>query len=704
MESPCSQIISSGQQRPLKHLDDSHYSTRLLHLLPAADDTAGLRCQLIEQDFYKTWSYGAASCDYHALSYAWGNPVFPDFLEVVSLGNILPGDQGNSGTECLGIIPITRNLCQALKRLRRKDATLVLWVDAVCIDQNNVAERSSQVSNMAKIYTRATSVIVWLGDDSYLRDGQLCMSFFQDLERSLTASNNHQVSASWRKRFQINELVAKFLDRKSSKGAIMYFLGRAWFRRRWVVQEVVLAKSVVLHCGAWNVPWNTFHLAITELFENGYGVFPPDRKTTMRTMMGVRHGGSTITAVRNIGMAVKKQLPLDTLVEFSTFLCANPRDRLYALYGVIKRWCPRQVSMQLTQMSNVDYSLSTEHVFTNFAVSLMQIDTRDCLPMTSDNAEYKPVTHVLQLAAAFGHQKPGHDGFRGKIPSWAVDWTGTLGFEPLQHSPKDRSAFKAIRSEQLRFLPTAESPRLLVMVGLPFDVVTACITLDSSPMLVAKSVQKAKGSLNAFLSKVAECVDVDLYQPTSQHLITALAITLVANWEHTPQNSYFGQDPRFIQDFLKQLENHQYHLPEILHKWLAYLELIGIVMRGRSLFLTAKGYMGIASTGVTVGDIICLLDNQSIPFILRPQHTSASTGEKTWTRGTLYDINIPRCFYYHEPDSYERFWREFPQDPGPYNTFRVISDAYVHGLMNGEVLRMAEGERESLRLRILPIE
>ncbi|KAK0669102.1 heterokaryon incompatibility protein-domain-containing protein [Cercophora samala] len=547
---------------PLAQKCEEHdYTIRLLHLLPAQDSNTSLRCRLIEKGYKDYW--GIPIChDYHAVSYTWGDPVFPEVLQVLANSFSFP-------TESLGVIRITQNLHSALKHLRRQDVPVVLWVDAVCINQADVTERSSQVSNMPNIYKKASSTIVWLGDESAADDARLCMSFFQDLGKlsANSVSADDQLAASWRKRFEINRLVADFLDR--NKDAIVFFLERPWFRRRWIVQEVVLAKAVAIHCGAWKIDWDTFHLAMFELFESNQGVFTADHRTTMRTMTGVRNGGHTITAVRNIGVAAKKQLPLDTLVEFASFLCADPRDRLYALYGVIKRWSPRQVTMQLSQINNIDYSLPTEDVFTKFAAELMQINIHDLRPMAS---RYWLVTHVLQLAAAFGHRDTtnGHVGI--KIPSWVVDWTGELCFEPLQHSPENGVAFEAPGgNDVVQFVPNKQNPSHLVMVGMPFDIVTATIALDIGPMLGTNSVHKAKAALNKFLSRVASYTHDDSYKPTSEHLVAALATSLVANWDHTPSNSYFAQDARFIQDFLAQLRHQQYHLPEILHKWPAYL-------------------------------------------------------------------------------------------------------------------------------------
>src|SRR5690606_39256660 len=109
----------------------------LLHLLPSKDPDAVLQCHLVETlipDYLpvSTATSGDLSTpppEYHALSYTWGDPVFPKTLEVVRHTNetTTPAPAGN--------ISVTENLHSALRHLRRPEKPLSLWVDAVCINQ-----------------------------------------------------------------------------------------------------------------------------------------------------------------------------------------------------------------------------------------------------------------------------------------------------------------------------------------------------------------------------------------------------------------------------------------------------------------------------------------------------------------------------------------------------------------------------------------
>ena len=90
---------------------------------------------------------------YEALSYTWGSPKDPKRIYI------------QNGLE-LSTLSVTRNCEEALRYLRREDGSVDLWVDAVCINQQDQEERAQQVSIMRSIYSKGSKVIVWLGPAS----------------------------------------------------------------------------------------------------------------------------------------------------------------------------------------------------------------------------------------------------------------------------------------------------------------------------------------------------------------------------------------------------------------------------------------------------------------------------------------------------------------------------------------------------------
>ncbi|RFU76007.1 het-domain-containing [Trichoderma arundinaceum] len=583
--------------KPLSAASRGIFSIRLLHLLPAYDAqfNAPLNCHLVETevaeynpDELEPKKIEVDRVKYQALSYTWGLPVFSHLLHVYD------NDRENnlSRQSSAGVIRITENLHAALCTLRRRTKTLVIWIDAVCIDQQNITERNSQVANFPKTYAGATSVLVWLGPDDVLSHGKLCLGFFSDLAALILGeptSENENESSSWRKRFKINQAVSAFLDGDVSQPRpITSLLQRSWFKRRWIIQEVVLAKDVWVHYGATSIHWNAFELALVELFENDKAGFSDEHRTILQTM----------SRIRNVNARIKRQAPLDTLVEFDSFECSNPRDRLYALYGVMQHWFPNSSGMQVL-VDNIDYGLPIRDVFTDFAILMMRL--KDGFPL---GMSYNSTTHVLQLAAAMRPTSYEELATR-KVPSWVPDWTGSLRNRPLHHSPLDSDASSGIPKQPIHIVTLGDDSRALVTVGLVQDIIKAVIPLDVQPL--SGTVTEAKRTLNNFLCSIARNFDqigfftpngADIYAPTGQHIVSAIAVTLVANWEHTPANSYFAQDARFPNQFLEQLRSSGQHLPEILHKWPAYVELISITMSGRSLMLTESGYIGICGANV----------------------------------------------------------------------------------------------------------
>lgn len=199
-----------------------------------------------------------------------------------------------------------------------------------------------------------------------------------------------------------------------------------------------------------------------------------------------------MSRIRHADSGAKSQVPLDTLVEFASFVCANHRDRLYALYGVIQHWFSG--SPVRAQIGSIDYAQSIGDVFTNFAMLMMGLDVT--MP---PNRTYNPTTHVLQLAVAIQQQTPREERLSSEeicknISSWVPDWTGTLTNTPLNHSPMDRDASSGISKRPAMILTSKHDTRLLVSTGLVYDIVTANISLDIDPLFGA--VHEAKATLN----------------------------------------------------------------------------------------------------------------------------------------------------------------------------------------------------------------
>ncbi|KAI5357273.1 putative heterokaryon incompatibility [Septoria linicola] len=153
---------------------------RVLHLEPAAVLNSPLKGGLVAVS-----TRGDASPIYDALSYAWegafNNEPLPDH------------DIQLAGTS----VKIAGNLGHALRALRSTTETRTLWIDAICINQKDDAEKSVQVQGMSTVYSKAAQVMARLGEDSTDRDGEAvfhCMK--QSLRGKPLAANSEEALAA----------------------------------------------------------------------------------------------------------------------------------------------------------------------------------------------------------------------------------------------------------------------------------------------------------------------------------------------------------------------------------------------------------------------------------------------------------------------------------------------------------------------------
>ncbi|KAH0431124.1 hypothetical protein CcaCcLH18_07302 [Colletotrichum camelliae] len=102
-----------------------------------------------------------------------------------------------------------------------------LWIDAVCINQGDVSERQSQIAMMGKIYSLASSVLIWLGADT-----ASSRAAFQAMD----LRKNYVWPDDWD-----NEDSRNLSD---SLKPLFLLLEATWFRRTWVIQEYALNKTV----------------------------------------------------------------------------------------------------------------------------------------------------------------------------------------------------------------------------------------------------------------------------------------------------------------------------------------------------------------------------------------------------------------------------------------------------------------------------
>jgi hypothetical protein len=184
--------------------------------------------------------------EYEALSYVWGSPKDPRTI------NVRDTFEGSA------VLAITRNLNVALRHLRRTDEYQVFWVDAICINQADIAERSNEVARMGDIFSKARQVTVWLGPKSEHND--LAMTRLQligaDLNYDKAWNSLNVISGSETANLSLDPTA--LWAKEANWVAIKNILGREWFTRLWIVQEIALATQAVMAIGIRELQWEIF--------------------------------------------------------------------------------------------------------------------------------------------------------------------------------------------------------------------------------------------------------------------------------------------------------------------------------------------------------------------------------------------------------------------------------------------------------------
>src|SRR5579859_2365609 len=134
---------------------------------------------------------------------------------------------------------ITQNLYLALHHLRFEDQDRILWIDAICIDQGNVEERGHQVRQMADIYKKAERVIIWLGPATH--ETNVVMRSMKEMQDESINYAYKNWMASDHGLFQNWSAVRPEVRSVEHEG-LKVLLGRPWFKRIWILQEVANAR------------------------------------------------------------------------------------------------------------------------------------------------------------------------------------------------------------------------------------------------------------------------------------------------------------------------------------------------------------------------------------------------------------------------------------------------------------------------------
>lgn len=234
-----------------------------------------------------------ASSQYDTLSYCWGKRRAVQVITVNGVHGFIISD----------------HLHAALRRLRRTDEARLLWIDVICVNQTDILERNRSVQLMWKIYAKASRVIIWIGEIEAQQ--KTCRRLFAatDDDPQLTFCAQPDLSA-----LEHDGVTAKLGDPLSEleleSGRSLE--GEVWWKRLWVIQEFSRARDYpTVYIGPHAISW-AFFAELTH--------------TERRDRLELFHHLRTN----------EDQSLLELLFLAKSFLCSDPRDRIYALLGLVK--------------------------------------------------------------------------------------------------------------------------------------------------------------------------------------------------------------------------------------------------------------------------------------------------------------------------------------------------------------------------------
>ncbi|KAF4952919.1 hypothetical protein FSARC_12540 [Fusarium sarcochroum] len=277
-----------------------------------------------------------------ALSYVWGPRENPRIIQI--------NDTSFS---------VTINLYHALHEYRsllsesRRNVALYLWVDAICINQEDPIEKSVQVPRMSDIYGRCKRVFAWLGPVKHEEnDGvrELAVKLKQ-FELPSHPSTNDLMEDNLIKEFmesaKSDQEAADAVERV--RQALRSIGRRPWFRRIWILQEAVLAqRQPIMLCGPYELGYDIFFKTWVMMLD------PSLEGQLLYTFMAVNP-----VRFQAIGLVYKRILHtrrmkdreevessddqqkqcavevLELLNETTELEATVPHDRLYALIGLL---------------------------------------------------------------------------------------------------------------------------------------------------------------------------------------------------------------------------------------------------------------------------------------------------------------------------------------------------------------------------------
>ncbi|RSL69958.1 hypothetical protein CEP54_002037 [Fusarium duplospermum] len=607
---------------------------RILFLLPeyCEEDGSDVHCCLVRLDLKATETLDPKRHPFMALSYVWGAPTPQKKI-------FINGKQK-------GVSP---GLYEALLHIRDTMAPVSLWVDAICINQDDFGERAREVLKMKRIYAECQAVLYWLGvpESSSLfhrqwgvSPAEVFVDFGQVYDELCERGEENEQNAFrvWESLYNHDPLLIMRLS--ESLGT---FLSLPFWKRVWITQELVLAQDGFF---MWGV--HRFNMKLLE------AIRPLQTTAQPRTSFGADSGpflkpySSMLGA---IGMRSRQAGFVEALLNMRYRLATMEHDYIYGLLGISD---PQDIVP--------NYNKTKKEVFLEaFRTALSQETNLDILS-ACDRGWAK---------CADPSNRP--DG--GDWPTWLPDWS----HHPLKMDEASYDfTIRSILLDLQEVLPVSFSAggstesvasilkdsTHLRLRGIEFDTVAQRIPVKDDEFS-SVSLDKIQ---DGWYHKVKKLWHEGKLHP-GYATLTALKKTCIKTMQYG-RDETFGKehfdkvfetpDEKNIRcsnandDNSELLEEEDESDNEAKYKPQTVAPLY-IQRNKSSYFITRRGLLGRSPVPVQVGDSICVFLGAKVPFLLRPAKDDSSV-------------------------------------------FQLAGEAYIYGIMKGAALRVMKGQEKDFVL------
>ncbi|KAH0556412.1 hypothetical protein GP486_005667 [Trichoglossum hirsutum] len=615
--------ISAPASALYEPLDKSREEIRLLEILPPTDVDYTIRCRLKTVPVHR--------CRFIAISYVWGDLSMTENI-------VVNGERKPVATTLISCLYNIRTAISTNVDTQSEWASLprLVWVDAVCVNQSDIEERNHQIQLMGQIYTGASVVVSWLGPhDEMLSTAFRIIRLISSTRRSMNAGPN---DFEWMR--SCPELWTK--DRTGTTTwqnkaweAVDKFLGLPNWRRVWILQEMVLATRLWLMSGLQTLDYSCLvDVSIPcAALRVGLVAKPDFLSNSLWTMLsGGALGWSHIIYIEQLRKNLKSPDPqerrhcFDLIWSTLKLQATDPRDKIFGLLGI----CNSDITP--------DYTKSVREVYVEFG------------------KEYIRSQRNLKLLSHAGLGFHTENQFN--LPSWVPDFQSLSSPSSSESNVTGFGAGRRITSTKALPMPFTDNQDYLHIFGHICDSVSAihpdlkwgeealfrfCISYlfdrpDSPDIpgileLIARKdgplyvtgIPRLQALFQLFLQGSfagPSLMDQSVAEFYNRSLCFVTLINSRKEWNHLlcdderleeylgtlAQGTAFGGSPGRL----------PYAISIDFRSWVGKTGA-GILtnLLGHCVFQTASGYLGFGPWGICQDDLVCVLQESSLPVVLR---------------------------------------------------------------------------------------